>query len=143
MGKQTKQELENTIRKTVATNQTFAHIVKDDKGRVIDIHEYEYFSNNALDELKEQAVLNKSLIAQEKESIAELLVAKEQEETKAKERRNLLLAFNLYRSDVLMGLLDDNEEIEQWYNDCSRSKEFAELLNNEVFNHYYSLVKGE
>lgn len=126
-------------------------LIKDNKGRAIDMHEYDVYNDNAYQEMKSVIEQNKAIVAQERiaekeandKAVADKELAFNQALLERFKHQEILLVMNTYYVDLMRGLVDENAILENWFNTYLHDHSI-ELPNDELFNQYWALIhKGE
>lgn len=147
--KQTKQEIEAQVRRQVVSSQVLATIRKDDNGNILDVITTEYYSQNAIEDFKAQAEVNraevrKAIVDKEKAFTDHFDTILATFENKLL-RYDIYNAFNLFLADVQVGARDIDDDylaINSWFN-LHRGDKIIEMPTNQVFLDYMKVVKGE
>ena len=133
-------------------------LIKDNQGRAIDMHEFDVFNDIAYNELKNTVLQNKAILSQEKavekERLEKAQVDKElafnNNLKKHFEHTEILATMNMYYIDIMRGIIDEDAELEEWFNHYLKTFGMFGLPGDEnmpksdLFWEYWALIhKGE
>ena len=133
-------------------------LIKDNQARAIDMHEFDVFNDIAYNELKNTVQQNKAIVAQERiaekeatdKAVADKELAFNNNLKKHFEHTEILATMNMYYIDIMRGIIDEDTELEEWFNHYLKTFGMFGLPGDEnmpksdLFWEYWTLIhKGE